>query len=527
MKKIFEKHGAVKCIGGCLGILGVIAAIVSAFLKNESISLIIDIVACALIFIGLFMMALMAKEHKTFKIMGACMLAIFLFSWILPIGGYQGATFIDQGMRRLGVVDIGVALYQSVSFTLDKLIYLFVLAGFYGILSHISGYQQLVAKIAKSLKEHPIIVALVMSLFITAFTSLSSQTFAVLIFIPFFIAILAKMKVDKISTLAITFGSMLIGMLGTLYGTESLSDFNYYVGTEVATGLTYRGIILAVAFVLFNFFIVMRLRKMAKAKNNEVVEDPFAFEAPRKKVKAFPAAIILGIGAIITILGYIAWNTNWGIEVFDKFHEWLTTLAIGKEYTIFSYLLSVEQAVALGKFGYLFYLVPVMLMVVVLLAIIYRTKLDELVSSFGEGVKVAIKPIIIVVSIYTIFVFAFMSPGLASVINWAFGLTKSLNPVIAPLTALVVSIFNADFGYTGWTISQFITNAYANNLEIVHTMFTSMYGLVQVFMPTSIVLMIGASMLKVDYKSWLKYIWPFAVGILVILLVFFTVLLYV
>ncbi len=526
MKKIFKKHGAVKCIGGCLSILGVIAAIVLAFL-NVSINLIFfKILACALIFIGLFMMALMAKEHKTFKIIGACMLAIFLFSWILPIGGYQGATFIEQGMRRLGAVDIGVALYQSMSFTLDKLLFLFALAGFYGILSHISGYQQLVTKIAKGLKEHSIIVALVMSLLITAFTVLSRQTFAVLIFIPFFIAILAKMKVDKISTLAITFGSMLIGILGTLYGTDSLSDFNYYVGTEITTGLTYRGIILAVAFVLFNFFIVMRLRKMAKAKNNEVVEDPFAFEAPRKKALAFPAAIILGLGAIITILGYIAWNTNWGIEVFDKFHEWLTTLAIGKDYTIFSYLLSSEQAVALGNFSYLFYLVPVMLMVVVLLAIIYRAKLNDLIAAFAEGVKVAVKPALIIVSIYTIFVFAYMSPGMASVIN--FGWAKPhFNSVEAPLTALVVSIFNVDFGYTGWTISQLLTNAYASNLEIVHTMFTSMYGLVQVFMPTSVILMVGAAMLKVDYKSWLKYIWPFVVGILVILLVFFAVLLYV
>ena len=116
MKKIFKKHGAVKCIGGCLSILGVIAAIVLAFL-NVSINLIFfKILACALVFIGLFMMALMAKEHKTFKIIGACMLAIFLFSWILPIGGYQGATFIEQGMRRLGAVDIGVALYQSMSY---------------------------------------------------------------------------------------------------------------------------------------------------------------------------------------------------------------------------------------------------------------------------------------------------------------------------------------------------------------------------------------------------------------------------
>ena len=53
-----------------------------------------------------------------------------------------------------------------------------------------------------------------------------------------------------------------------------------------------------------------------------------------------------------------------------------------------------------------------------------------------------------------------------------------------------------------------------------------MYGIVQLFMPTSAILIIGLSLMKIDYKSWLKYIWLFVVGMLIILLVLFTVVTY-
>ena len=53
-----------------------------------------------------------------------------------------------------------------------------------------------------------------------------------------------------------------------------------------------------------------------------------------------------------------------------------------------------------------------------------------------------------------------------------------------------------------------------------------MYGLIQLFMPTSAILITGLSLMKIDYKSWLKYIWLFVVGMLIILLVLFTVVTY-
>ena len=49
-------------------------------------------------------------------------------------------------------------------------------------------------------------------------------------------------------------------------------------------------------------------------------------------------------------------------------------------------------------------------------------------------------------------------------------------------------------------------------------MYQSLYGLVQLVGPTSILLLIGLSYLEVPYKSWLKYIWRFIVALLIVIL---------
>ena len=54
-----------------------------------------------------------------------------------------------------------------------------------------------------------------------------------------------------------------------------------------------------------------------------------------------------------------------------------------------------------------------------------------------------------------------------------------------------------------------------------------MYGIVQIFMPTSMILVTGLALTKVSYKEWFKYIWLFVVGMIIILLVLFTVVTYI
>lgn len=526
MKKMLEKHGKVRCVGAGLGILGLLLFIIAAFLKNAEVVMQIDIVGLVLTLIGGFMFAFEAKEHRLLKLISVFVVCAFLFTWVFPYGYFQGLDFYNYEMQRLGLSDLSMTVYTAVYYSLDKLVFLFIVAGFYGILAKTSGYQKLVSSIAKKLKKYEIPAAVVISLIIVALTSLLSQTLAVLIFIPFFVAILLGMKIDKLTTFAITFGSALIGVLGATYGTDSLAFFNKYLGTEISVGLTYRAIILLVAFVLYNFFICMRLKKVLKEKTKDenIEELAFYVEPTRAKTSIIPVSIVLAVVAIITILGYVNW-TGFGIDVFTKFHTWLTELTIGEDFTIMAYILGTESP-AFGTFD-LMTMVMVLVIASALIAFLYRVKLADYFDAAYNGIKKMFKPVLCFVGVYLVFAVCSMSPFIPTITNWALNLVDGFNPYITSIVAFLTSTFHTDFGYTAYSVGSFLTTAYASDLSIVHTVYTSMYGLVQIIMPTGALLLVGLSLMKVDYKSWFKYIWLFVVGMFIILLVLFTVLTYV
>ena len=205
MKKFLKKMGTVKIVGGSLGILGLLTAFVATFLGQfANVQLIMRFVASLLIFVGLFILALNAEKNRGLKALGAVILSAIIISWIIPTGGFNGAEFsMAPDLSRIGFADIGAGLYYAFNFTLDKLLFLIVLATFYGVLTKVRGYQKLVHNLANSLKNHEIITALGMTLIITAATVMVRDVFVVLVFVPFFVSILKNMKMEKIATFAI------------------------------------------------------------------------------------------------------------------------------------------------------------------------------------------------------------------------------------------------------------------------------------------------------------------------------------
>ena len=527
MKKICKKFGMVKSIGYCLGIVGLLLAIIGIFIKSADATLIMDIIGCLLIMVGAFMIVLKAEKNRLLKMIFAFAVIAILMTWILPYGYFQASDYYDYGLQRVGFADLSVALYYAFNFALDKILFLFVLAGFYSVIIKTNGYKKLVTCLANKLKDHKKLSAFVISFIVVVLTVFLKQTFIVLLFIPFFISVLYNMNVDKMTTFAVTFGSILVGIIAAVFGTESLTGFNQYLGTEVSVGVYHRLIILVVAFALYSCILLLRMNKAKGTKKEELIDDPFLVEAPKKTGGSTVANvftyILLGLLVVITIMGYVAWNANWGIECFDKFHEWLTGIAINKDFAIFSYILG-KNAVAFGLFD-LFSITIVMLIVSAIIALINHIKFDEYFEAFFDGMKKMVKPIAAIVGVYVIFVIVYMSPFTMSIDNWL--LTKHFNPYTAALAGFITSIFHVDFGYTAYVMGSYLTTTYASDIDIVHTIFVTMYGLVQLFMPTSLVLVLGLSLNKIDYKDWLKYIWLFIIGLLIVLLVFFTVVTYI
>ncbi len=531
MKKILEKRGALGCTGWAMTIIAFILFIVAAFVDSTTPDMVLKVIGILLFIFGGLMVALTSDDHHLIKSILVFVLAGIILTWLVPYGYFQGTEFYESEMARIGLFDVGFMLYHAVNFSMDKIVFLFLVGGFYGVISKTNGYQNLIEKLSKKLKNHAIIVSVIISIILYVLTSMLSQTFIVILFIPFFISLLYKMNLDKLTTFAVTFGSALIGVLGCTYGTDSLSAFNYYISQELTLGLNYRFIIAAVALVLYEFFIVMRVRKVLSetkknTKNNELTSDPFVVEKPKEKKSCVPTVIVLLLLAVITILGYIAWNDNFGIEIFDNFHAWLIGLEATDDFTIISYILG-ANAKAFGGFLYVFSISIVVILASMLISFIDKGTVNEYITNFYEGVKKMVKPILVMEAVYLVFSVCYLSPVVPYLANWIANLVNGFNPFITTIIAFVASVFQTDFGFTAYTVGGLITGVFAENLELVHVIFTAMYGLVGIFVPTSALLVVGLSFMKLDYKDWLKYIWLFVAGMLVILLVLFAVVAYV
>ena len=586
MKKIIEKHGMLKCIGALMDLIGIILLAVSYFVDATTPDMVLKIIGIDFLIIGVYllmakslreklttpafigsilvalsialfapinyvletnpnmilkiisftsfivgglMVSINSDNHRLTKSIFVFILATILFTWVIPYGQFSGGDFYDYGLGRVGLVDVSVSMYNALYYTMDKIIFLVIVAGVYGVLAKTSGYQRLVTVIAEKLKKHVVVFSVIVSVFLFILTSLFSQTFVVLAFVPFFISILLKMNLDKLTTFIITFGSVLVGLLGVTYGSEGISSFNYYIGSDLTEGLNYRYIIAAVTVVLYNFFICMRVKKVLSetkknTKNSIIEDDPFEVESSKKK-NAIPVAIILFLMMVLIILGYIDWETNFAITAFNEFHEWLVGLAPTEDYFIISYLLG-QQATALGNLKYVFILCNVFVLMAMLIAFLYRMKVNEFIQAFYDGIKKMFKPILLFVASYIVFGVIVSIPITSTICNWVFNLVEGFNPFVVSACAFINSIFSQDLGYTGYAVGSFLTTVYTDNMQLVNAIYTSMYGLVQLFMPTSAILIIGLSLMDIDYKSWLKYIWIFVVGMLIILLVLFTVVSY-
>ena len=89
------------------------------------------------------------------------------------------------------------------------------------------------------------------------------------------------------------------------------------------------------------------------------------------------------------------------------------------------------------------------------------------------------------------------------------------------LSSLLLNIFHTDLGFTGYIVGAHYVVEYADYINPIYVMLTSLYGFVQFFIPTSILLGVGLTSLDVKYTDWLKYIWKFLVGMIIVLLVIF------
>ncbi len=463
-------------------------------------------------------------SHFLFKALAISIFVAIVLTWIVPSGTFSGANLTTSDPARTGINEMFLSMFYASNYYLLQFIFVLVVGLFYGVISKTNGYKKLVNDAVSFWQPRKKWFALVHTVIIALFVSMSSQSFPILLFIPLVISIASRLGFGKLKSVMMTFGAMIVGLVGQTTATLGLSYLESTMNVKITTNLAVRYGILVIALLVLNMVLIKMKNKNKDIEAESV--DLVPLTGDEKKGKAWPYLVAFIVLFVFCILGYMPWNSAFGIDVFDTFHTWLTTKVTvtigGNSHAIFGYILGKISAFGSWDIYTICYIAMIILIFVKLFS---KVKIDEMLDGAVEGMKKTLKPALFVVLAYTMFVICYWSGFTNTIVDKIVGTT--FNPISATVANALASFFHVDFGFSGFTLGAVYAARFADYTGTMLVIMTSINGLVSLVAPTSVLLVTGLSMYDVSYKEWLKNIWKITIILLVLLLILFAVMAYV
>lgn len=473
------------------------------------------------------------KKHSLFKV-----ILIVFGALVLVNGGFAIAgQFVDKFnvFKMIPLGDAFINFTQSFYYFFDTAVYLLVLGAFYGVLKEVPAYKKLVDNFAGKLKSYSKLFVIVVTILFAVLTSLTGLTNALLVFVPFVAMVILALGYDKLVAISSTIVSMLVGFIGGVYVT--FRDPNSYYGYSATTiegmsslnlydNIWFKLALLVLGTALLVFFILRYIKgvqdKKVKYELNESNEVTVSeVKGDYKNIRTWPIIFVFAVIIVILILGYMPWNTLFGIEVFDKFNDWLLGIKIG-DFAIFSNVIT-STAYSLGNWaslGSYMSIIITLILFTLILKFVYKIKFDEMLDNFMTGAKKMVPTVFLVMITYAILVCAYNYGFMSNIISLISDSKLGLNVLTGTFISGLGSLLHTDLYYTvAGVYSTMMAQVTDESLYSVYAMlFQSVYGIVSIIGPTSFLLIFALKYFDVPYTSWVKYIWRFVLMLLLLVI---------
>jgi len=471
------------------------------------------------------------KKHNILKVVLISILVVFLCSWIFPTV-YYNAELVETAREQLGLFDLFSYPLIIFQFFSHILFYVLLCGGLYGVLGKIPAYKTLLEKITKGFKGKESIFLVVVMVLLAAITSFVGFPFGLIVVFPMLISIILMMGYNKLVAASVTVGSVICGMIGNTYATDTFAYVDTVLGTTASSNLLYKILLLVLALGLL-IFNVLRYAKKVKSQTavdkNELIPETIKVDK-KKKIHVWPLVVVFDIMLLVMLLGVFPWAS-----VFPKFDAFSKALEWVNGFEVFDFLIFAKVLGDVPVFGeWTFTLgsvpvaaLPVMIIfATILLGLIYRVKFDDFIDGLANGMKKAIKPALIMMLIYMILIISTYHPTQLLFTKLLLGLGKGLNVVIMAVVAFLASFFNVEAMYVAQSTLPYVTSVITDSslYPVIAIIFQSVYGLAMLVLPSSIILMGTLSYLDISYGKWLKHIWKLFVEILLVLLIVFIII---
>ena len=453
----------------------------------------------------------MGKDKKkrvslsAFSILYIILLVLAVITWIIP--DVQNAT--------LGT--IVMASYNGFSNALDVCFFVLVLGGFLGIVTKTGALNAGITHLVKKLKGNELIlIPILMTLFSIGGTTygMSEETVA------FYGLLAATMVGAGVGVLGSTVNPFATGI-----AIDSVNKSFEELGIQSSVN---NGVVIALGIVLWLSsliiacaFVMSYAKKVKRDKGSTILslqeQEIMNAEFSKKDTDVEVAytgkmKLTMGIfafGFFVMIISVIPWD-KFNVTIFEGWSSFLTGAAIGEWW--------------FGELGMWFFIIGL------IIAFINRFAENEIVSAFMEGAK-DIMSVVLVIAV---------ARG-ASVLMGETGLDKYVLEhasqaleglpafAFAPLSYLLYALLSFVIPSTSGlaTVSMPIMGPLAQNLgynpAVMVMIFSAASGILNLFTPTSGVVMGGLASARIEYSTWLKFVGKLLAILFVVNLVVLTV----
>lgn len=437
------------------------------------------------------------KKYNVFKVLGIVIILTMILSYFIPQTSISYGAVTTGNLNPVGIIDTFSNVITSLNVFIAPFLYILILGVFYGILHKTEKYEVLVNNMASKFNKNKGIFIIVSVLFFGISTVIIGEMLPMLIFVPLFIDVSLKLGYKKTSSIAITIGAILLGSAGSLFTNVT----NQILYTTVSTNILYKIIIALVALISLIVFVLIFNKPAENTKLEKI-----------NSKKQLPISIVLILIFVFIILGMTPWSTYFGFKGFENLFNDITDFKLFKVSVFKAFIGSSITAWGTWQLFDVFVLIAIMSLI---LCIIYKIKFDKILEIGASSIKKTLPYAAIVIIANIVLVNTYSSGWFITVVKSLAG--SKFNLFSGILTPIISSIVYPDYSYgLQFTLTAFIYSLTKSKdyYELLAIVYQSIYSIMLLISPTSILIFLGLYHLNIRFIDWLKYIWKYFVLLL-------------
>ena len=229
-------------------------------------------------------------KRKLLKVIGISFLIYVVLSWIIPVGTYSNGELTTNGIDPVGLIDLFNAPIQAfITFILYGVVFA-TIGGLYGVMERIGALEKVTDRMSHAFEGKERVFLVITVVLFTLLSSITGLILPLFVLVPLFAAVLFAMNFDKVTVLASTVGSLLVGSVASTYGFNITGYTANLLALDMNNQIVAKVILLVLLTIALCTVVLMTSKKDMKKELKEAKMNKEEKEVKEvkeeKKVKA-------------------------------------------------------------------------------------------------------------------------------------------------------------------------------------------------------------------------------------------------